>query len=224
MLEGATGRRSHRAHGSGWCNRTDWSNGLDRPIGPRAPRPVPRSAPSVPPARLARSAPPGLRRAQSQPGAQGAIGPPRDRRRRQLLCAAGRGREHREQRQDPRDNGIGRQHRRCVRPRNERRHGQSGGEVLRLVRRHGLPTALIGVTQLFVNGVGVAGTQGQNSGTGASGAGDANGAAVVNLAAASVITIRNVARRCVPGRSGNAGRRRLPARDRDFRLAGARRR
>ncbi len=79
----------------------------------------------------------------------------------------------------------------------------------------------IGVTQLFVNGVAVPGTQGQNTGAGASGAGDANGAAVVNLAAASVITIRNVAAAAFQVGAGNAGRRRLPARDRETRLAGA---
>ena len=49
-----------------------------------------------------------------------------------------------------------------------------------------------GVTQLFVNGVAVPGTQGENRGSTAASAGDANGAAVVQLAANSVLTIRNV--------------------------------
>jgi hypothetical protein len=52
-----------------------------------------------------------------------------------------------------------------------------------------------GVTQLFVSGVAVPGTQGENRAStgGANSAGDANGGAVLNLAANAVITIRNVA-------------------------------
>jgi hypothetical protein len=51
-----------------------------------------------------------------------------------------------------------------------------------------------GVTQLFVNGVAVPGTQGENraSSAGANSAGDANGAAVINLAANAVVTVRNI--------------------------------
>jgi hypothetical protein len=49
-----------------------------------------------------------------------------------------------------------------------------------------------GITQLFVNGASVAGTQGENRGSTAASAGDANGAAVVQLTANSTINIRNV--------------------------------
>jgi hypothetical protein len=49
-----------------------------------------------------------------------------------------------------------------------------------------------GIMQLFVNGAAVAGTQGENRGSTANSAGDANGAAVVQLAANATINIRNV--------------------------------